>query len=182
MNIIIPNPKKKRALFVIDVQQGFVTEENAYVIPAIKKVIQEGEYLLFIEATFYTDKGSVWGKQMEWTFPYEPTVPEVKVLLPKEKTISIKKSTKSVFLAAPEIVERLKDEGIEEVHVVGFDANDCVLASAHASFDLGFVTYVIEEAVGSSNGEHLKKITLEILQEVEMTNHSELIRGKKVIE
>ncbi len=181
MKIIIPNPKKKRALVVVDVQKGFTTEENAYVIPAIKKIITEGDYALFVEATFYAEKGSVWERQMDWTFPYESTLPEISELFPKEKTIGIKKGTRSVFDTAPELIKRMKDEGIEEVHVVGFDANDCVLGTAHQCFDLGFMTYVIEEGIGSSNGEDLKQAAIKILREVEMTNHSELIKDKKEI-
>jgi nicotinamidase-related amidase len=181
MAILIPNPHKKRALIVVDVQKGFTTEENAYALPAIKKVISDGGYDLFIEATFYAPKGSIWDRQMEWTFEDEPTLPEVAALLPKEKTISVKKTTRSVFPAHPEIADRFREEGIEEVHVIGFDANDCVLGTAHDSFDAGFVTYVIEEATAASNGDRLKQASLTILREVEMTNHSELIKEKKLI-
>lgn len=179
--LLIPHPNKKRALFVVDVQKGFITEENACVIPNIQKVIQDGGYELFVEATFHADKGSIWDRQMEWTFNYELTLPEIKALLPEEKTIVVVKTTKSVFPAALELARTLQDKGIEEVHIIGFDTNDCVLATAFDAFDKGFITYVIEEAVGSSNSEDLSQKTLALLREVEMTNHSELIKENKVL-
>lgn len=180
-SIIIPHLEKKRALFVVDVQKGFTTQENVWILPNIKKVIQEGGYDLFIEATFHAPQGSLWDKQMEWTFPYEPTISEIRELLPQEKTISVIKTTKSVFTAKPDLVGILKEKGIEEIHVIGFDSNDCVLTTAEDGFDAGFFTYVIEEATGSSNGDCLKHYSIEILREVDMTNHSELIKSKKEI-
>ncbi len=172
MDILIPHKEKKRALFIVDVQNGFTKNQKPEYIQAIKQVIQTGEYALFIENTFHAPIGSLWEKQCNWTFEYEPTIPEVSELLPKEKTISIIKVTKSVFLGKLDLVDILHKQGIQEIHIVGFDTNDCVFATAQNSFDLGFETYVIEEATGSSSGEAMRNHAIEILRALDMTNNS----------
>lgn len=83
--------------------------------------------------------------------------------------------TKSAFQGDRDLIALFQERKIEEVHIVGVDANDCVLATAFDSFDAGFFTYVLEECVESSDGSHLRKTTLDILRNVDLTNHSELI-------
>ena len=102
-------------------------------------------------------------------------------MLDPAKTRSIIKSTKSVFLADPKLVEFLKSHDIQEIHCVGYDINDCVMATANDGFDSGFFSYVIEECSESSESEKLRDDALAILRENEMTNHSELIAEKQEI-
>lgn len=180
-SIFIPHPNKKRVLIIVDVQQGFSRGENSKVIESIKHVILNGGYDLFVEATFHAEKDSLWDKQTGWIFKYEPTISEIGAVLPKERTISVIKTTKSVFAEHGELFDKFRNEGIEEVHLVGFDTNDCVLASAFDSFDAGFFTYVLEEGTGSSNGESVHEYAIAILRHVDMTNHSELITDKNII-
>lgn len=180
-DIRIPHPEKKRALFVVDMQAGFLPEEAKWIIPNAKAVIENGRYDLFIEAIFHAEKGSIWDKQLEWTFPIEPTVSDIKNALEGKNPILVTKTTKSVFKGDIDILGLLKKEGIEEVHIIGVDAHDCVLATALESFDAGYPTYVIEECVTSSNGEHLREATIVIMRDVELTNHSSFIKSEKTI-
>ncbi len=165
---------RKRALIIVDVQAGFLTDGNKWIIPNIQKILQEVNYDLVVEANFHADAGSLWDKQVHWTFPLSPTIPEIKNLLPAD-TILVTKTTKSVFKGDKDLVSVLKDKKIEEVHIVGLDTNDCVFATAQESFDLGFFTYVLEECTESSQGPEYRDYALKILQELEMTNHSENI-------
>lgn len=180
MEISIPNPERKRGLILVDTQPGFVGDENTHVIPRIQAVIREGEYDLLVEATFGVEEGSLWDRQVGFTFPNEPTVPEIAALLGPD-TIRIKKSTKSAFKGDIDLVEVLRAHQIEEVHVVGLDTNDCVLSTAEESFDYGFYTYVLEECTASSAGNEYHEKALEILREVEMTNHSSRIATFKTL-
>ena len=111
-----------------------------------------------------------------------PTVPEIKNILNTEKTTFVTKKSRSVFIEQSSLVQKLRDQGIEEVHVVGYDINDCVLTTANDAFDYGFYTYVIEEASDSSQSNELREAALLILRENEMTNHSELIKEFKTIQ
>ncbi len=181
MPIKIPNPKKKRALIIVDVQSSFADKNNP-IVSAIEKVIRDGKYHAIIEAVFSTEGNPLWKKQTGWICEFKETLPEIKNLIDKSPLkIYSKKNTKSAWKGTPDIYPFIKKNGIEEIHVIGYDANDCVMATAMESFDLGFQTYVIEEAVGSSNGENLRKEAIEILRNVDGTNHSELIEDFMII-
>lgn len=105
---------------------------------------------------------------MDWTFSKQHTVPEIKILIPKENYLFVEKETKSVFKGNKDVVKFLKENDIEEVHVVGLDTNDCILATAYESFDLGFFTYVIENCTASSQSSELRESAINILREQEM--------------
>jgi nicotinamidase-related amidase len=180
-SISIPNPSRSRALFIIDVQPGFVSSTDSGLITHITTLIQKGYYDVFVLTEFQAPRGSLWDTQTGWTFPLSATVPEISSILDPKKTITIAKSTKSVFIMKPYLAAELRARDIEEIHSVGFNINDCVLATANDAFDLGFYSYVIEEAAGSSEAASLRDAALVILRNNEMTNHSELIKESKII-
>ena len=170
--IYIPHPERKRALILVDLQEGFLKDNNRWIIPNVQKVIQEGKYNLIVEAVFHADPGSLWEKQVNWTFPLRPTVPEIKKLL-DNNVVLVTKTTKSAFKGDKDPISIFKDKGIEEVHIVGLDANDCVFATAQESFDLGFYTYVLEEGTEASEGSEYREAALKILRHLGMTNHTD---------
>lgn len=171
-HISIPHPERTRALIVVDMQPGFLPPHARWIIPNVQYVIEKGNYDMYIEAVFHTEAGSLWDRQTGWTIQLEPSVSEIKESLKNKEVVSVTKSTKSAFGGDKDLVRLLKENNIEEVHVVGVDANDCVMATAFDSFDAGFYTYVIEECIESSSGGNLRQASLEILRNVNMTNHS----------
>ena len=158
----------RRALIVVDVQDGFLTEENQWILPNIKRLLIEEHYDVVVEAIFHAEPGSLWEKQVKWTFPLEPTTPEIAAALPKH-TIRTVKETKSAFKGDKDLAKMLRNAHIEEVHIVGLDTNDCAFATAQESFDLGFPTYVLEACTGSSQGPEYRDAALKILRELRMT-------------
>lgn len=180
-DIIIPNPTRKRALIIVDIQPGFIQPGHEHIISNTIRLIKEGGYELFILAEFRAVRGTLWDQQMHWTFPHTPTPKEIVDVLDPEKTIQVIKNTRSVFMMKPYLAAELRMKDIEEIHVVGYDINDDVLINANDAFDLGFYSYVIEEASESSESSALRDAALAILRENEMTNHSEYIGEKKVI-
>jgi len=180
-HIKIPNPSRSRALFIIDVQPGFIKPEHPHIVENVISLIKEGDYDVFVLAEFRAPRGSMWDMQAEWTFNHAPTPAEITDLLDPKKTIKVMKSTKSVFVMKPYLAAELRTKDIEEVHIVGYDTGDCVLATAYNAFDLGFYSYVIEEATDSSEAASLRDAALEILRNGEMTNRSELIKEFKTV-
>lgn len=178
--IIIPHPEKRRALILVDIQEGFLKGDNRWVIPNIQKVIKDGKYTLIIESIFHAEAGSLWDRQVHWTFPLAQTTPEIKNLL-DENTLTITKTTRSVFKGDKDLLTILKQKNIEEIHIVGLDTDDCVFATAQESFDLSFFTYVLEECTASSESEEYRESALKILRHLSMTNHSKMIETKKII-
>ncbi|MEN9613905.1 MAG: hypothetical protein RLZZ347_212 [Candidatus Parcubacteria bacterium] len=170
-SIVTPHPEKRRSLILVDLQEGFLNDTSRWIVPNIKEVIEKGGYDLIVETIFSAEKGSLWDRQTHWTFPLVPTTHDIKQLL-NERAVLVTKKTKSAFKGEKDLFKILKDNNIEEVHIVGIDTNDCVFATAQESFDLGFFTYVLEECTASSQNEAYREAALKILRELCMTNHS----------
>ncbi|MES3031688.1 MAG: isochorismatase family protein [Patescibacteria group bacterium] len=171
MKIKIQKSNRKRALILVDIQEGFVKKEKSRIIKNLGFLLKQQKYDLYVEVTFHAEKGSLWDKQTKWTFPYEPTMSEVLDLLKGKKVIKVIKETRSPFKGDVRLNSALKKSKIEEVHIVGFDSSDCVFATAQEAFDLGFFTYVIEECTGASQGEKIHKSAIGILRSLGLTNH-----------
>ncbi|HEY0010868.1 MAG TPA: isochorismatase family cysteine hydrolase [Candidatus Paceibacterota bacterium] len=171
MEIQIPNPGRKRALIVVDFQPRFINDKNEWVRPHIKAVIENGKYDVVVESTFSAAPGSIWDKQVGSTAAHEASADGVREYFGPD-TVRVRKSTKSAFKGDVDLASLLKEQAIEEVHVVGLDTHDCVLATAGEAFDLGFFAYVLEECTASSKGEALREPALAVLREVAMTNRS----------
>ena len=178
---MIPRTGRKRALIVVDMQKDFLKTVHEPVVQATAALIEQAPYDAYIECVFHADKGSLWQRETDWTFKLEPTVPDLKRLLDARHAIRTVKTTKSAFGGEKDIKAIFREKGIEEIHVVGVDVNDCVLTTANDAFDAGFFTYVIEECCGSSESEALRRDAIAILRNVDLTNHSSLIKEKEEI-
>lgn len=171
----IPNSKRAKALIIVDVQPGFLNKRNNYIIKNIKKIIQKFPYDFYVESVFHTEKGSLWDLQTNWILPKDEnfkTVSEILKVLPPKNTLHIEKQTKSAFKGFPNLHRELRKRKIKEVHIVGLDANDCVLATACEAFDLSYFTYVIEECTDSSAPAKIRDAGFKVLRHVSLTNHS----------
>ena len=164
-----------KALIIVDIQPAFLNDRNNYIIDNTLKLINSIHYDLYVETVFYTKEGSLWELQQKWSLLKDDkthTVEQITSALKDQELISIEKETKSVFKGNKPLFDILKQANIEEVHIVGVDSNDCVLASAYEAFDLGFVTYVIEECCQSSSSDELHTSAIELLRHQHMTNNS----------
>jgi len=178
--MIIPDSGRKKALVIIDVQPAFTQDKRA--IPNIQKLIQDVPYDLYVESIFWCDKTTMWAKQTneDMVSRGEETLSEIKELLQMKPLIHVEKWTKSVFEGNIDLHKELQSHGIQEIHFVGYDTDDCVLTSAEDAFDRGYLTYVIEECVFSSSGIALHEYALAILRNVSLTNNSCVENIKKL--
>ncbi|MDE2037813.1 MAG: cysteine hydrolase [Patescibacteria group bacterium] len=162
----------KKALIIVDVQPSFLDDRNGYIVENILKLLNGSRYDLYVEATFHAERGSLWDKQQGWICPEEgdgtETVGRLSEALRPLDPIKVRKETKSVFRGDRDLSKIFADKGVGEVHVVGLDTNDCVLATAYESFDLGFITYVIAECCQSSSSDRLHAYAIELLDAQDM--------------
>jgi len=171
----IPLSSRKKALVVVDVQPSFLNARNEYIVKNISKLLSKVKYEAHVVATFHAEKGSVWDVQQKWVCLKGESTGTIEKILKNLKifdVLRIEKTTKSVFKGSKNIASILRKRDITEVHVVGLDTNDCVLATAYESFDLGFITYAIEECCQSSSSAKLHDKALAILRAQKMTNNS----------
>jgi nicotinamidase-related amidase len=169
----IPKTGRKKALIVVDLQPAFIKPHNSHIIHNIESLLQNIEYDAYVEAVFSAEKGSLWDIQQDWICPEDQdthTVDEVKELLADKKPLQVHKSTRSVFKGNQDLIKYLKGHAIEEVHLVGTETNDCVLATAFDAFDSGFAVYVLEECCESATeGRH--QMGVDLLRIQGMTNN-----------
>jgi nicotinamidase-related amidase len=105
--------------------------------------------------------------------------------LPLDKLFHVRKTTRSCFKGFdPEALKAfLRQRKIEEIHFVGFDINDCVLASAYEAIDSGYYSFILEELSHQQTGiQELADAALTIFRSQRMTNNSlhKKIRYKEV--
>ena len=181
----IPQSNRKKALFIVDAQPASITKRNRYAIDNIVRLINEINYDFYVEAIYHAEKGSLWEKQSNWTCPKDEkfhTVNEIKKALATKELLHVEKETKSVFKGIPPLLKKLKQKSIEEIQVVGFDTNDCIMATVLESFDLGFFTYVIEECSEASTTQENHNHAIALLRHLHLTNNSckEKINFRKI--
>jgi nicotinamidase-related amidase len=81
--MFIPKSDRKKALFIVDVQDGFIIDRNKYIIPNILKIVKENPYDLIVYSISYNEKDSLWFKQIGWCEEVheEETIAELKEAL-----------------------------------------------------------------------------------------------------
>jgi nicotinamidase-related amidase len=171
----IPASSRRRALAIIDVQSEFVSPDERAPLFNIKSLIASFPYDLYVEAVFSAEPDSVWGLQTGWSLPAGKgvgSVEEIARALQDRHLYHIHKHTKSAFQGHPDLLDILQRHEISELHLVGFDLNDCIMASAFDAFDSGLFTYVIEECCGQSRGSDLRTPAINLLRYLNLTNNS----------
>src|SRR5581483_2907583 len=180
MEVPVPETSRKRALCVIDVQPRTLSPKAKELIPYMVQLIERMPYDAYIEATYFADQDSMFFKQGNLLRTREQTgrtAPELSGALQRtgKPYLVVEKNTRSFFKAknAAELHEFLGANAIEELHFIGFDINDCVLASAFDAIDLGYYTYIIEELCHHWDAnDSLKRAALTIYRRQNMTNRS----------
>lgn len=173
-------PLRKKALFVVDVQPDTLSAGAKDLVRSIAGFIGATNYDAYVEATWHADEDSMFFKQEGFSLPAEKagkTAPEILDVLAQKKRpcLSVSKNVRSCFYAfnAARLESFLKENAIEEIHLLGFDINDCVLASAYGAIDRGYYTYVIEDLCHHHDiSEGLKEAALAVLREQGMTKTS----------
>lgn len=170
----IPDTHRKRALIVIDLQPAFIKPHNQHIVPNIVDLVQKVPYDAYVEAVFHAEKGSLWDIQQGFTVPKGEgmrTVDEVMSVLEPHDPLHVIKTTRSTFKGDQDVSAFLRRRGVEEVHLVGTETHDCVLATAYDAFAAGFPVYAIEECIESGTpGRH--EAGLKLLRWQSMTNNS----------
>lgn len=170
----LPDTHRKRALIVVDLQPAMLKLHNEHIVPKIASLIERVPYDGYVEAVWHSDGGSLWGEMMNVDHPKDETthtVDTVHQLLAPHHPLQVTKTSRSAFMGDQDVAKYLHDLGIEEVHLVGTETNDCVFATVMSAFDLGFRPYVLEECCEALyEGRHAQGVQL--LRYQKLTNNS----------
>lgn len=136
-----------KALLILDVQKGFVTEENSdqlEIISTLMKTFKNNKWPIVAFQHVDTQSGSSIEKGTEGA-ELVPFVQEGSdVVLEKKYPIAYKET---------QLQDTLQDHQVKEVYIVGFNMEYCVLFTAVTSADRGYRTVVVEDACGTVNNE-----------------------------
>lgn len=145
-----------RALIVVDVQNGFVTEHSAPAVPAIARLLQAwkstGEDLVFTRYLNFND--SPFERIMGWSKLKES--PEIDIVDELQGAIEAATAVvdKRIYtLFTDEGAALAEKRGWREIYVCGIDTEVCVLKTAVDAFERNITPWVVADASASHSGQ-----------------------------
>ncbi|MFC7382816.1 cysteine hydrolase family protein [Sphaerisporangium rhizosphaerae] len=147
---------RSAVLAVVDVQNGFVREESAHVVPVIADLVKRwqavGGDVIFTRYLNY--EGSIFQRLFAWsklmTSPEVDIVPELQPYLSKATAV-IDKTIYSLFNDEGQAL--VSQRGWTDIYVCGIATESCVLKTAADAFERNLTPWVIEDASASHAGE-----------------------------
>lgn len=136
-----------KLLIIIDMQQGFRSEESERLLENIKALIRRFGEKNAVFACFRNAEGSAFGRKLGW-----------KGLQNAEDTNIIKeldsKDIRKVWHSGYTVLNTdmknlLKERGIDRIFICGVYTDVCVIKAAMDFFDAGFDVFVIEDVCAS---------------------------------
>ncbi|OBB53104.1 hydrolase [Nocardia sp. 852002-51244_SCH5132740] len=148
----------RAALLVIDVQNGFVNEFSAHVVPVVTDLAEQwartGRPTVFTRYWNYTD--SPWERLIGWRALYGPPDTDlIDELAPLTTLPGARILDKKVYTAlTAEGLELLKELDVTDLVICGIATDGCVLKTALDAFEFGFTPWVLRDAVASNATRH----------------------------
>ncbi|WP_182422107.1 isochorismatase family protein [Aureimonas sp. ME7] len=168
----------RRALVVVDAQPATLKAPAAWeVLERIRAYVRAAPYDAYLVAIYHAPPDSMFARQGGWILNADAAGPsDADILAAIEASgrpkLSIEKTIRSV-LKTEDARTFLRAHRIDELHFVGFDINDCVLASAYDAIDSGFHAFVLEELAFRTDADAgLIEATLTLLRHQGMTNRT----------
>lgn len=146
-------------LVVVDVQNGFVRAESAYVVPRIVDLVDRwqaaGGDTVF---TRYVNRpGSLFEKLIGWSELMGPPQTDiVDELAPyADRATAIVDKHEYGLLNNVEGAGLIHRHGWTDLYVCGIATESCVLATALGAFEAGLVPWLVEDASATHAGAHV---------------------------
>ena len=141
----------KTALVVIDVQNGFVTDNSRPVVPVIADLVDRwmaaGKPVIFTR--YLNHPESPFHTIMQWTkLTHSPEIDLVDELQdPASRSIVVDKTIYTLFTDEGRAL--VKDKGWTDLVFCGIDTESCVLKSAVDAFEAGIRPWILTDASAS---------------------------------
>ena len=151
-----------KCLFIIDVQNGFVSDKTKMVLPKIEQLMDDFDEGVIIATQFINKENSGFTDIMHWgrlkTTPETDLIPFVK----KKATYVIQKPTYSA--CTDEVMQLLLQNNITEAYIAGIDTDCCVLATAISLFEHNIRPVVLEQYCVSNGGDVSHQAAITVLE------------------
>ncbi len=151
----------KECLVIIDVQNGFLTDETRHVLNKIKTTIENKQYEHIVATRFVNSSKSPHYLLTKWDQMMDENSQALAQIVKDSAERVFDKDTNSCF--TEEFVTYISDEKIEKLVFLGIDTDCCVLKSAYDSFDRKIPFEVLTECCASTGGEDIHNFACQIM-------------------
>ncbi len=150
----------KKALLIVDVQNGFITDETKHIVPLIEE--QQEKYELVIATRFINLPGSPCRTLVKWC-GCTPDTDDIELAFnPKIDTVVIDKYIYSCVNDS--FIRLLRENGIDAVDICGIDTDVCVTKCAVDLFERNITPYVLKDLCATTaKKESIQETAIEIL-------------------
>lgn len=147
-------------LLIIDVQKGFINEWTAHV-PARVESLQD-TFEPVVVTRFYNPQRSLY-RRLTGSNEFSLGSAETQLaFVPRAQATVVDTSVHNGLSAS--LLETLRSEGVNRVHLCGIATDTAVLLTAAALLDNGIEPVVLAHACGSDGGHELHETALQILR------------------
>lgn len=143
-------------LVVVDVQNGFVSDESAAVVPRIAALVDRWQRAggAVVLTRYLNYDGSPFQRLIHWfklqSAPETDLAPEIACLADQPSTYQVDKGTYTLFNDAG--AKLVADHGWTDLLIVGIATESCVLKTAVDAFERDLTPWVLRDAVASHDG------------------------------
>lgn len=143
--------KTKSILVLVDVQNGFITDDTRHIPNKIAKylALERDRFSAVVATRFINPQGSMFEEHMDWTQLRERHETRLHHLI-GDATDHI--LTKTTYSNASAIASVARQYGAQEVWLCGIDTEICVLQTASGLWDLGIRPVVLYDLCASTGG------------------------------
>lgn len=151
----------KKALIVIDVQQGFISDYTKKCLPHIHALLKDDEFEIVIATRFYNRENSPFRRLINWH--RLSSSEEIRL----DETVAMHSDyiiDKPTYGAGEQISDILNQHKINKAVIVGIDTDVCVLQNAAYLFDHNFEITVDTRGCATNGGVDADKAAHRLLQ------------------
>jgi len=143
------------------VQNGFVSDDTAHVVPKIVDLLSTKKFSRVAFTQYYNAESSPYEKFLQW---FELKTDEEQALVDAIVPFAHIVFRKDVYTAInPEMRAFLANNNIDTVCLAGIDTDCCVLATAVDLFQLGIRPLVLADYCASTGGPESHAAALKVL-------------------
>ncbi|NMF62540.1 isochorismatase family cysteine hydrolase [Brasilonema octagenarum] len=151
-------------LFVIDLQNGFITQNTSHVIQRIKSLLEQKIFEYVIFTRFINTFDSPYVRYLNWNKLFSDT--ERKLVDEIEPFANVV-FNKTIYTGCnEETLIFLKKRDIDTVFICGIDTEACVLKTAIDFFENNINPYILEYYSASNGGENFHQAAILVLSQL----------------
>lgn len=132
-------------IIIVDMQKGFITERNKYLIERINKYLQDNTFDNIYFTKCVNNEKSPFTTILNWTGVTKEQEQEIVLKLPQKAKIIIK----DTYGISDKEIQKIKELGISEIEICGTDIDACCLAIAFNLFDNGIKPKILLDLCGT---------------------------------